>query len=645
MEKLSQNSFTFLQGGGEMGERTRNYDWSSNVLGFPGTWPENLRVTLSIVLNSKFPMFIWWGKDLVQFYNDAYRPSLGNDGKHPFALGQKGEDCWPEIWPTIKPLIDKVFSGESTWNENQLIPIYRNGKLEDVYWTFSYSPIKDIEGKTQGVLVICNETTRFVNYAQERLKSEQNLRNTILQSPAAMCILMGPDFKVDIANNKIYELWGTNEELAKGKSLVSFLPGARTQGFEDLLEHVYFTGETFKSHAIAYNSPTEKGAATIYFDLLYEAFRESNGSISGVIVVATDVTEQVLNFKKAEEAELKARMAIESADLGLFEIELESTSLQTDERFNEIFGVEKITLRKDIVPFFHPDDLQLISRAHEEAIKTGYLSVEYRIIHKDRSIHWIKSNGKVIAGENGKPAKIYGVIQDVTSLKEINQQKDDYISIVSHELKTPVTSMRINSYLLLEKLANADKQVVSMLKSMNYQVDRLSHIIQDLTDVTRLEAHKVLFRNEVLEFDQLVKDNVAEIKIINQTDRIVLTHLEAVKIFADKDRTSQVLINLLTNALKYSPDSQKVLVSLSIKDDSAICAVKDFGNGIKKEEHGKIFERFFQASGNEGVARSGFGLGLYISAQIIERQKGKIWVESSHGEGSTFFFSLPLFKD
>lgn len=642
MKNTLQSSFSFLEGGGEMGERIRNYDWGKTSLGTPDKWPENLCMTVSLILNSKFPMFLWWGKDLIQFYNDAYRPSLGNNGKHPFALGQKGEDCWPEIWPTIKPLIDKVFSGESTWSENQLIPIYRNGKLEDVYWTFSYSPIKDKEGNTQGVLVICNETTRLVTYTQETLRSEQNLRNTILQSPVGMCILMGPDFIVDIANKKIYELWGTNEEMALGKPIFSFLPEARTQGFEELLNHVYHTGETYKVKGIAYALPAPRNNETVYLDLLYEAFRESNGSISGIIAVATDVTEQVLNYKKTQEAELKARMAIESADLGLFEIELESSSLKTDERFNEIFGVEKITLRKDVFPVFHPEDRDLVNMANEEAIKTGYLSVEYRIIHKDRSIHWIKSNGKVIVGENGKPEKIYGVIQDVTSLKEINQQKDDYISIVSHELKTPVTSMRINSYILLELLANADKQVVSMLKSMNYQVERLSHIIQDLTDVTRLESDKVLFRKEIFDFGLLIKENVAEIQIINQTDRIVITHLEPVTIFADKDRTGQVLTNILTNALKYSPASQKVHVSLIVNDNEAICAVKDFGNGIKKEEQEKIFERFFQVSGNKGVAASGFGLGLYISCQIIERQKGKIWVESSPGEGSTFFFSLPF---
>src|SRR5688572_8238234 len=180
----------FVHGGGEMGELTRNKDWSSSAIGPLDSWPVSLRTVLSIILTSKFPMFLWWGKDLIQFYNDAYRPSLGNDGKHPGALGQNGADCWTEIWPTIKPLIDQVLdSGEATWSEDQFIPIYRNGQLEDVYWTFGYSPVFDDNNQVGGVLVTCTETTKNVLSIKMAEESESNLRRTITHAPVAMCIL------------------------------------------------------------------------------------------------------------------------------------------------------------------------------------------------------------------------------------------------------------------------------------------------------------------------------------------------------------------------------------------------------------------------------------------------------------------------
>src|SRR5215207_7192094 len=146
-----------------MGELTRRFDWSKTPVGSPDKWPQSLRTTVSNLLRSKFPMFLWWGKDMIQFYNDAYRPSLGNEGKHPFALGQKGRQCWPEIWDIISPLLNQVeTTGEATWMEDQLVPIYRNSKIEDVYWTYSYSSVLNDEGMHAGILVTCTETTEKV---------------------------------------------------------------------------------------------------------------------------------------------------------------------------------------------------------------------------------------------------------------------------------------------------------------------------------------------------------------------------------------------------------------------------------------------------------------------------------------------------
>jgi PAS domain-containing protein len=170
----------FLKGGGEMGDRTRRYPWAESSLGPPDQWPKSLQTTVSIILSSRFPMFLWWGPDLIQFYNDGYRPSLGSTGKHPAALGQKGKDCWPEIWDIIYPLIDQVrTTGEPTWSEDQLVPIYRDGAIQDVYWTFGYSAVLGQTGSVEGVLVICTETTQKVVYLLELAESKKELEFAI----------------------------------------------------------------------------------------------------------------------------------------------------------------------------------------------------------------------------------------------------------------------------------------------------------------------------------------------------------------------------------------------------------------------------------------------------------------------------------
>jgi PAS domain S-box-containing protein len=159
-----------------MADLVRGFAWETTPLGPVESWSDTLVTTVNLLLASRHPMFLWWGPDLIQFYNDGYRPSIRAD-KHPAAIGQRGVECWPEIWHIIGPQIEDVMSqGNSTWNTNQLVPINRNGKLEEVYWTYSYSPVRDKDGSVQGTLVVCSETT-------EQVLSERRLRALLAITP------------------------------------------------------------------------------------------------------------------------------------------------------------------------------------------------------------------------------------------------------------------------------------------------------------------------------------------------------------------------------------------------------------------------------------------------------------------------------
>ncbi len=180
--RLSSAEGSFLRGGGEMGERIRAYDWSATPLGPPNQWPLPLRTAVRILLTTNHPVFLFWGRELHCFYNDAYSRSLGPE-KHPGMLGATGREAWAEIWDIIGSQIDYVMSGQgSTWHENHLVPITRHGKREDVYWTYSYSPIDDPEAShgVGGVLVLCTETTEQV-FAAERLRADLSERQRIEQ--------------------------------------------------------------------------------------------------------------------------------------------------------------------------------------------------------------------------------------------------------------------------------------------------------------------------------------------------------------------------------------------------------------------------------------------------------------------------------
>lgn len=154
--------YPFLQDTGEMGDLIRNCEWSKTCIGAMDTWPESLKINLGNILHSAFPMFLFWGDDFLCFYNQAFRPSLGVEGKHP-AIGKKAIVVWGEIWYFIGPLLQQVMlTRKAVWFEDQLVPFSRNGRVEDIYWTFSYSPAFGENGEVKGVLVTCMETTKAV---------------------------------------------------------------------------------------------------------------------------------------------------------------------------------------------------------------------------------------------------------------------------------------------------------------------------------------------------------------------------------------------------------------------------------------------------------------------------------------------------
>lgn len=290
---MRNNAPAFLQGGGEMGELIRNYHWEHTSIGDPETWPHSLKTTVGLILHSAFPMFLFWGKDLLCFYNDAYRPSLGNNGKHPL-IAKKGKEAWPEIWHFIGPLIEKVMTtGEAVWFEDQFLPIYRNGKMEDVYWTFSYSPAYGDDSSIQGVFVTCTETTSKVIALNELQttknkieKSQEELLSYFEQSPVAIATISKENLTFRLVNPFYGELVGRKPEQIIDKPLLEALPELKGQGFDQLLTEVISTGKPFIAEEVAVDLKRKGELERIYVNLTYQPQRDTIGEVIGILVVA-----------------------------------------------------------------------------------------------------------------------------------------------------------------------------------------------------------------------------------------------------------------------------------------------------------------------------------------------------------------------
>jgi len=295
----------FLAGGGEMGERIRCFPWSESVLGAPEHWPSGLRTSLRTLLTTQHPVFIFWGPDLICFYNDAYSRSLGPE-KHPSMLGQPGKQVWPEIWEIIGPQIEQVMRGEgATWHENQLVPIFRYGELQEVYWTYSFGPIDEpgAPDGVGGVLVICTETTQQV--LTERRISEERARFAQLfeLTPTFMCVLRGPNHVFEMANPGFLRLIGHRPLI--GRPLAEALPEAAEQGYLQQLDQVFASGEAFQETGAVYTAPASPSEAADrrYVDFVFQPIKDADGSVSGIFVEGVDVTNRTLADAALREAD------------------------------------------------------------------------------------------------------------------------------------------------------------------------------------------------------------------------------------------------------------------------------------------------------------------------------------------------------
>jgi signal transduction histidine kinase len=299
--ELSHSRADKIFGAGEMADLTRRFDWDQIPIGPIARWPDVLLITVNTILASPHPMFLWWGPDLVQFYNDGYRQCLRGD-KHPRALGQNGKQCWPEVWPTIGPQIEQVMMhGKTVWQENQLIPILRDGCLEDVYWTYAYSPVRDLAGDIGGTLVICTETTKK-QIADQALRQELNrLGDLFQQAPAFFTVLRGPQHIFERINPLYQQLLGPRSLI--GKTIHDAVPEAEGQGFIEILDKVYQTGEPFIGRCTPIQL-ARLGSEVLdqrFLDFVYQPMRDGDGTVSGIIVLGVDVTEA----KRAEKVLLQ----------------------------------------------------------------------------------------------------------------------------------------------------------------------------------------------------------------------------------------------------------------------------------------------------------------------------------------------------
>jgi len=354
----------------------------------------------------------------------------------------------------------------------------------------------------------------------------------------------------------------------------------------------------------------------------------------------------LINVQLADSQELK-NIAIEQAQLGIWYIDGVTREFVSSPRLKSFFGYEnheEMTYEAAVKHIREDYRLQVVSEL-EAAISSGHpYDMEYPIIqHKTQQLRWVRATGKLNPAYNGKPSYFSGTVMDITEQKMDDQRKNDFIGMVSHELKTPLTSLSAYVQMLLAKAkTNQDVFTAGALDKAKTQVKKMTTMINGFLNVSRLESGKIHIDKQLFDMKDLVKEAEEEVTATITSHHIIFAPVEETLITADRDKIGHVINNFISNAIKYSPAGTTINVACITVNGQAQVSVKDQGIGVRAADIEKLFERYYRVENNSTKSISGFGIGLYLCSEIIQRHDGKIWVESETDKGSTFYFSIPL---
>lgn len=601
------------------------------------------------------PVALYTGPGLkINIINNAMLETWGKDktikGKNIF-------EAIPELKnQPISQLLRYVYnSGISYKAAEDLIQINKNGQLGSFYFNLTFKPLLDDKNKVWGILHTATDVTHLVVARKKEndinkalIQSKNRFNDLVQQAPIAIGVLRDYDMRVELANDELLNLWG------KGRSIINLplieaVPELKNQGFIKLLRKVYSTGESIVGYEKL--ALLERGGKMeeCYFNFKYTPLKEADDSISGVMITGSEVTQQVISKKKLEASEKRFRsLIIEAPMAAALYTGPEMTIEIANEAMLKYWGKNKSVIGeklKDALPEIKDQPfLGLLDQVFSTGI--AYHTEQQRsdlIVDGKLRTFWFNFTFKPLFNDKGEPYAIFHMAVDISTQVHLQKQKDEFLGIASHELKTPVTVIKAYVQVLEEMLSQSgDEMKAGMVRKMEGQINRLNNLIGDLLDVTKINSGKIEFNYTVYNFNQMVREIVEEIQSTAGKHKIELELQEVGQVYGDKERTGQVIVNLLTNAIKYSPAADTIILKVEKVDKEVQVSIRDFGIGISEEQQSRIFEQFYRVDEGRNNTFSGLGLGLYISSEFIRREGGRMWVSSRVGEGSTFYFTLPV---
>ncbi|MDQ6755884.1 MAG: PAS domain-containing sensor histidine kinase [Bacteroidota bacterium] len=522
-----------------------------------------------------------------------------------------------------------------------------DGTFSELYWKIYHKPVFNNEGTLLYILHTSEDITDKVKAERREVitKGIEKMHDMFMETPIAIGIFKGEDLTIELANSAMREIWKKNEDVL-GKPLAEVIPEFEKEGVIELMNNVRKTGKADHIHKLPLNMLRNGNNETVYINSIFQPYYETNKDEAiGVIAIGNNVTDKLLAKKEADELRERFETMANNIPNLAWIANADGYIFWYNNRWYEYTGTTPQQMEGWGWQSVHdPEQLPAVLKKWKNSINTGQpFEMVFPLLGADKKLRPFLTRIIPIKDEDGKVLKWLGTNTDIEKQKEVERMKDDFLSIASHELKTPVTTIKAYAHIaesLVEK--SGDMKTAGIMKNMNTQVNRLTHLIENLLDVSKIETGKLIYDENFYDVKELVINVVGDMQKISTTHNIIINELAEAKIYGDKNKIYQVVSNLISNAIKYSPNADKIIILVRANQNGVHISIQDFGIGISHENQLHVFEQFYRVNGANESTYPGMGIGLYISSEIIKRQGGKILIDSILDKGSTFTISLPF---
>ncbi len=551
-------------------------------------------------------------------------------------FGEAKNKMWWDLWgdenkEIVQNAVQKALLGEKV----QFITAGSTLKGTFKWWDVVVSPVINSDNGIHEIVAVSRDITEQKRSETIIKESEEKYKGIFEKMDQGFCIV---EVVFDSDNEPVdYRFLESNPMFKKqtglenvdGKTISEIVPDIEIS-WSQKYGNVVMTGESIRF--IDYSE-----AMNTWFEVY--AFRLGDKTNNKVAILFTNITERKKAEIEVKASEAKFRSLTETIPQMVWMTDTVGTPEYLSSQWIEYAGEMPTTDYWMII--CHPDDKESSMNDWQKSVETGEkFTSEVRLKNKEGEYRWHVSVGVPLRDDNGNVIKWMGSVTDIHDQKLKEQKKDEFISIASHEMKTPLTSAK--AYLqLLEISLDENNTNFIYAKKASEATERLNKLISELLDSSKIQHGKLNFTDSTFNFDKMVADTIENVQYSSITHKIIKIGSINKQFLGDKDRLQQVIINLLTNAIKYSPKANEVIIKMESKNNYLQVSVVDKGVGMSEKHLEKVFERYYRVE-EHSLQFQGLGIGLYISYDIVQRHSGKMWVESVLGEGSTFHFILPF---